>query len=414
LQLFTIYTELMHNFTRITYIERIKAYIGTNLIKVIVGQRRVGKSYFIRQIIDLLKTNSPETQIIYINKEDYEFDSIRNYSDLIAFVEANSSSAQIALFIDEIQEIGEFERALRHFQTKGNFDLYCTGSNSTLLSGNLASLLSGRCIEFEVFSLSYPEFLQFHRLDDSDESFEKYYTFGGMPNLIHLPMNNEIVFNYLKNVYNTIIVRDVIERHAIRNALFLRSLTQFVADSCGSLVSGKSISDFLKAQKVNISPAMVSEYLSYLCETFFLFKVQRSDLRGKKIFEVGEKYFFNDTGLRNSLVGFKIQDINKLLENIVFMHLKMAGYTITVGQDRNKEIDFVAQKNNELIYIQVCYLLQNETTISREFGNLSKIKNHYPKRVVSMDKSSLTTVEGIKHQHIRDFCMWILATSEGK
>jgi len=193
----------MQNRTRISYIDRIKPYICTNLIKVIVGQRRVGKSYFIRQIIDLVKNTSAETQIIYINKEDFAFDSIRNYADLIAFVETNSTGQQIALFIDEIQEITEFERALRHFQTKGNFDLYCTGSNSTLLSGNLASLLSGRCIEFEIFSLSYSEFLQFHNLHDSDESFAKYYTFGGMPNLIHLPLNNEIVFNYLTNVYNT-------------------------------------------------------------------------------------------------------------------------------------------------------------------------------------------------------------------
>ncbi len=395
----------MTNFTRDTYIKRIKPYIGTNLIKVIVGQRRVGKSYFIRQVIDLLKNSSPEAQIIYINKEDYEFDAIRTYSDLIDYVNAAVKNPQIALFIDEIQEIEEFERALRHFQTKGNFDLYCTGSNSTILSGNLASLLSGRCIEIEVFSLSYPEFLQFHTLDNTNESFEKYYTFGGMPNLIHLPLNTEIVFNYLKNVYNTIIVRDVIERHSIRNAVFLRNLAQFVADSCGSLVSGKRISNFLKSQKVNISPALVSEYLSFLCETFFLFKVQRSDLRGKKIFEFGEKYYFNDTGLRNSLVGYKVSDINKLLENIVFMHLKMAGYNITIGHDRNKEIDFVAEKNSELIYIQVCYLLQNESTINREFGNLLKINNHYQKFVVSMDNSSQTTVEGIKHLHIREFCM---------
>jgi predicted AAA+ superfamily ATPase len=397
----------MHNHIRVTYIERIKPYIGNNLIKVIVGQRRVGKSYFIKQIIELILKNSPETQVIYINKEDYAFDKIKTYSDLITYVEENAKQSKIALFVDEIQEINEFERALRHFQNKDYFDQYCTGSNSTILSGNLATLLSGRCIEFEVFSLSYREFLQFHKFDNTNESFEKYFTYGGMPNLIHLPLNTEIVFNYLKNVYNTIIVHDVIERHAIRNVVFLRNLTQFIADNTGSLVSSKKISDFLKSQKVNISPTLVSEYLTYLSETFFIFKVQRSDLQGKKIFEIGEKYYFNDIGLRNSLVGYKVADINKLLENIVFMHLKIAGYEVTVGQDRNKEIDFVAQKNNERIYIQVCYKLNNESTISREFGNLLKISNNYPKYVVSMDASSQTSMEGIKHEHIRDFCMRI-------
>lgn len=398
----------MQNNTRNTYIERIKPYIGTNLIKVIIGQRRVGKSYFIKQIMEIVNKDSPEIQIIYINKEDYAFDRIKSYSDLITYVEEATKQQKVALFVDEIQEIDEFERALRHFQTKECFDLYCTGSNSTLLSGNLASLLSGRCIEFEIFSLSYAEFLQFHKLNDTNESFEKYFTFGGMPNLIHLPLDTEIVFNYLKNVYNTIIVRDVIERHSIRNVIFLRNLTHFIADNTGSLVSGKRISDFLKSQKVNISPALVSEYLAYLCETFFIFKVQRSDLQGKKIFEIGEKYYFNDLGLRNSLVGYKVSDINKLLENIVFMHLKIAGYNVTVGQDRNKEIDFVAQKNNERIYVQVCYRLENESTISREFGNLMKIKDNYQKYVVSMDATSLTTVEGIIHEHIRDFCLRLI------
>lgn len=374
------------------------------MIKVITGQRRTGKSYLLRQIIDFIRTTDSEIQIIYINKEEFEFDTIKTYSDLIQFVTEVSEKSKIALFIDEIQEISEFEKALRHFLVKENYDIYCTGSNSNLLSSDIATLLSGRTIEFEVFALSFPEFVKFHQLPYNLESFEKYLIFGGMPNLLQLPLEDEIVFSYLKNLYNTIIVRDVIERHQIRNSVFLRNLSQYLADNLGSLVSGKRISEFLKSQRVSMSPAMVLEYLEFLTEAFFVFKVKRSDLGGKQILATGEKYYFNDLGLRNSLVGYKAADIGKLLENIVFNHLKIAGYQITIGEDRTKEVDFVAQKQNEIIYIQVCYILENQSTIDREFGNLQKIANNYPKYVVSMDKSSKATVAGIRHLHVMDFC----------
>ncbi len=225
-----------------------------------------------------------------------------------------------------------------------------------------------------------------------------------MPNLIHFPLEDEIIFNYLKNVYNTIIVRDVIEKYNIRNSVFLRNLSKYLADNVGSIVSAKRISDYLKSQQIKMSPAMVIEYISYLCNAFFIYKIKRSDLQGKKIFEINEKYFFNDIGLRNSLIGYKSSDINKILENIVFNHLKIKGYKINVGKDKNKEIDFVAQKDNEINYFQVCYRLDNESTIKREFGNLQNISNNYPKYVISMDKTSKATIEGIKHIHIRDFC----------
>ena len=398
----------MQNIKREIYLNQILPFVEKNLIKVITGQRRVGKSFFLRQIMQYIKTQKSETQIIYINKEDFEFDSIKNYSELINSVETQKTKTNIALFIDEIQEISKFEKALRHFLVQDNYDIYCTGSNASLLSGDLATLLSGRSIEVEIYTLSYPEFLLFHKLENNIDSFEKYTVYGGMPNLIHLPLKDEIVFNYLKNVYNTIIVRDVIERFNIRNSVFLRNLSQYLADNVGSLVSGKRISDYLKSQQIKMSPAMIIEYISYLCDAYFIYQVKRSDLQGRKIFEINEKYYFNDIGLRNSLIGYKASHINKILENIVFNHLKIANYKINVGQDRNKEIDFVAQKNNEIIYIQVCYRLERQSTIDREFGNLQKIKNTYPKYVVSMDKTSKTTVEGIRHLHIIDFCKEIL------
>ncbi len=390
------------------YLQRILPFVGKNIIKVVTGQRRVGKSYFLRQVRKYIENKYPEKQIIYINKEDIEFDDIKDYKDLVGFVERNKQTDKIVLMIDEVQEIREFQKALRHFYTKETYDIYCTGSNASLLSGEIATLLSGRTIEIEMFSLSYPEFLEFHKLQDSRESFEKYLIYGGMPNLIHFQLDETIVFEYLRNLYNTIIVKDVISRHSIKNVSFLQNLSLFIADNTGSIISAKRISDYLKSQQIPLSPAAVQDYLLYLSEAFFIHRVRRSDLQGRKIFEIGEKYYFNDVGMRNALIGYKIADISKLLENIVFLHLKIAGYEITVGKDRDKEIDFVARRKGELLYVQVTYLLENQATINREFGNLLKIKNNYPKIVVSMDTTSSATYQGIKHLNIRDFCKEIV------
>ena len=408
LRIFAIIHDMylaMDNYSRSLYYNRILPFIGKNLIKVITGQRRVGKSFFLKQILKKIEQDNKQIATIYINKEDFAFDSIRNYADLINYVENNTTTGKnIALFIDEIQDIENFEKALRHFHTKEIYDIYCTGSNANLLSGELATLLSGRSIEIEIYSLTYSEFLQFHKLEDKEENFDKYLFFGGMPNLIHFTLTEDIVYDYLKNLYNTIIVKDVITRHSIRNISFLKNLSFFIAENTGSIISAKSISDYLKSQRIKMSPALVQVYLSFLSEAYFIHKVSRSDIKGKKIFEIGEKYFFNDIGIRNALIGYKAADISKLLENIVFLHLKAANYQVTVGKDRTKEIDFVARKKSELLYVQVCYLLKEQSTIDREFGNLQKIKNNYPKIVVSMDKSSKATFEGIKHVHIREFC----------
>lgn len=396
----------MEIYNRSLYYKQISPFIGKNLIKVVTGQRRVGKSFFLKQILNEIKQEDEQTQIIFINKEDFAFDSIRNNADLVNYVESKTTTSKsIALFIDEIQEIENFEKALRHFHSKEIFDIYCTGSNANLLSGELATLLSGRSIEIEILSLTYPEFLQFHKLKDDLDSFDKYLFFGGMPNLIHFNLSEDIVYDYLNNLYNTIIVKDVITRHSIRNVTFLRNLSLYIAENTGSIISAKSISDYLKSQHIKMSSVLVQDYLSYLSEAYFIHKVNRSDIQGKKIFEIGEKYFFNDIGMRNALIGYRVSDISKILENIVFLHLKSAGYQITVGKDRTKKIDFVARKKSELLYVQVCYLLKEQSTIEREFGNLQKIKNNYPKIVVSMDKTSKASYEGIEHFHVKDFCL---------
>ncbi|RLD56984.1 MAG: ATPase [Bacteroidetes bacterium] len=388
------------------YLQRIAPFIGKDLIKVITGQRRVGKSYFLKQIMEDLKARNPIVVAVYINKEDFEFDFLNNHENLIHYVENYAKGEKkIVLFIDEIQEISNFEKALIHFHSKGIYDIYCSGSNARLLSGELATLLSGRSIEIKIYSLTYPEFLIFHQLDNNVGSFEKYIVYGGMPNLVHFDMEKEVVSDYLNNLFNTIIVRDVISRYSIRNVSFIRNLVLFLADNTGSIVSSKRISDYFKSQKIKISPSVIQDYLLYLSETFFIHQVKRSNLQGKKIFEFGEKYYFNDIGMRNALIGYKATDIGKILENIVYLHLKVAGYNITVGKDRDKEIDFIAEKNGELTYVQVCYLLEKQSTIDREFGNLKKIRNDYPKIVVSMDTSSTSSIDGIKHFHIRDFCV---------
>ena len=398
----------MNIVSRSLYYSRISPFIGKDLIKVITGQRRVGKSYFLQDIRKKL-TASGSGHLLYINKEDLAFDSIRDYRDLVRWVEERIPAGEKGgLFIDEIQEIVSFERALRHFHSSGRYDIYCTGSTATLLSGELATLLGGRTISLEIYPLTYSEFLEFHHLEDHEENFGKYLLFGGMPGLIHLPMEEEVVFDYLRNLYNTILIKDVIARHAIRNVSFLQNLVRYVAENTGNLVSARSISNFLKSQKINISSLLVQDYLQYLNDAGFIHKVRRSDLQGKKIFEIGEKYFFNDIGMRNAVTGYRAGDISRILENIVFLHLKAAGYQVTVGKDRTKEVDFVAEKRGERIYVQVTYLLSDKNTLEREFGNLLRIRNDYPKMVVSMDQTSTSSYEGIRHYHVRDFCRILL------
>ncbi len=386
------------------YFNRVSPYIGKSIIKVFTGQRRVGKSYLMYQIMDHIKQQAPDTNIIYIDKEQHEFDHINTYNDLLSYIISKTLNGKNAIFIDEIQEIISFEKALRSIYSNTSYDIYCTGSNANMLSGELATFLSGRYVEIEVHSLSYLEYLQFHKKANSTESLYTYLKYGGLPNLIHLEMEETIVFDYLKNIYTSILFRDVIKRHNIRNVTFLENLVVYLCDNVGSVVSGKKISDFLKSQNIKISPGVVLDYLTYLSNSFFIYKTQRRDIHGKKIFEIGEKYFFEDLGLRNSIVGYKITDIQKLMENVVHSHLRFKKYDVKIGVLDQYEIDFVAEKSGEKTYVQVCYLLQEQSTIDREFGNLLKIKDQYPKIVVSMDEfSSTSTYQGVQHYSLKEF-----------
>ncbi len=391
-------------YPREQYLERVKPFIDKDIIKVFTGQRRVGKSCIMLQVADLIKQDRPATNIIYINKEDYQFDNIKNDSDLYQYIQQNSSSEQKNyLFIDEIQEIAQFEKVIRDFNSKDNFDIYCTGSNSSMLSGELATILAGRYIEQNIHRLSFNEFLQFHQLKKSDNSLMQYLKFGGLPYLIHLQLEDEIVYGYLKSVFNSIILKDVVARHNIRNVHFLERLIKFLADNIGQILSAKKISDFLKSQQVKLSPNSVLNYLSFLVDSYFIREAQRYDVNGKKLFEINEKYYFEDLGLRHALIGFRQVDIGQIMENVIFNHLELCGYQVNVGKMGDKEIDFVAMKNNEITYIQACYLIPDQKVRDREFGNLLAIKDNYRKMVISMDQFAAGNIDGVEHHHLLDF-----------
>jgi len=390
------------------YIDRIKPFIGKQIIKVLTGQRRVGKSYLLLQLIDEIKLLHPDANIIYINIELNEFEIIRTHTALYDYVSSKlQDGVPNFLFIDEIQEVNSFEHCLRSLLAESKCDIYCTGSNAHMLSGELATSLSGRYIQFPIYSLSYSEFLEFHKLPNVTESLTQYLKLGGMPYLIHTGLESNVAMEYLRNVNSTILLKDVVARENIRNVSFLENLTAFLADNTGCLLSAFNISKYLKSQQQLVPTQTVLNYLRALTNAFYIHKVQRAEVKGLKIFEISDKYYFEDLGLRNAIRHFDYRiDVNKLMENVVYLQLKRNGYTVFVGQLAHKEIDFMAEKDGERIYIQVAYMLTDQNTINREFGNLLSIDDQYPKYVVTMDEISAgSDYKGIRQIHLRDFLM---------
>ncbi len=394
----------MNIIDRTSYLNNISKFIDQNLIKVFIGQRRVGKSCILKSTIKLIQKQKPDCNIIYIDKELYDFDFISTYHDLIQYVDKKLiDKGENYLFIDEVQDIIDFQKALRHYHNKNTVDIYISGSNANMLSGELATLLSGRYIQINVHTLSYLEFLNFHQLDDNDESLFKYLKWGGLPYLKNLLKDDPVIYEYLNNILSTIIYKDIISRYKIRNTYFLEQLMQFIAGNCGNLITAKKISDYLKSQKIDISPKVVLNYLQYLNNAFLIHKINREDIHSKKIFEINNKYFFEDWGIRNALQGLNHYSAPDILENVVFSHLKALGYTVKIGVIKDLEIDFIAEKQDNKIYIQVAYIISDEKIKQREFGNLLLIKDNYPKYVVSLDPVQIGQYKGIKHLHLRDF-----------
>ena len=388
---------------RPSYLNKALAFKDSGLIKLFIGQRRVGKSYMLFQVMKSIHSENKSANLVYINKEHPDFQMIQDEQSLINYIEPLKKSGENYLFIDEVQEIGSFVNLLRGLLATGHWNIWCTGSNAILLSQDIAGLLSGRVITQEIHPLNYREFLTFHQLIAGRETLEKFLRYGGLPHLIRLSLEDDIVYEYLKGIYSTILFKDVVARHNIKNIYFLERLVAYCADTTGSLLSAKKISDFLISQKVNIAPVRVLEYLRFLTQAFFLYQSRRFDLKGKRILEVGEKYYFTDLGLRNAIAGFRTNDLSKILENAVMLNMQSQGFKIFTGSIHHKEVDFVCERNHERIYIQVALRITDETVFDREFGNLKMIDDNFPKYVVTFNDFVGNTEEGIMQINLLDF-----------
>lgn len=394
--------------TRKTYLSHIITHLNRGMMIILVGQRRVGKSFMLRQVRNWLEENRPGSTVIYVNKELHEFSHISDAKGLYDYVVPEfTEGGDNYLLIDEVQDIDGYEDALRSIHAEDRCQIIATGSNAYIFSSELSTRLAGRYIEIPIFGLSYSEFLEFHGLADSDESLNDYLRVGGLPGLRYYDIKDEThVRDYLQGVYSTIMMRDVISREKIRNVPFIENLSRFIADNDGKLISTNRIVKFMKSQGESISESVTSAYIGHLCKALIISPVARYDIHGKKLFELIYKYYFADHGLRNYLCGFNLRSsIEKVMENVIYLHLLALGYNVKVGILRAGEIDFVATKGGKTMYVQVAYLLASDETIKREFGNLFAIKDNYPKYVVSMDPISgeIVTYPGIRHVHLREF-----------
>lgn len=399
----------MEIISRQSYTDHILRFINKGMIIALTGQRRVGKSCVLRETADVIKRNTPEANIIYINKEKTRFNSIKNHEDLSTYISGKfTDGGANYLLIDEVQDIEGFENTLRSLHADEECQIIVTGSNATMFSSELSTYLGGRYIDIHVQSLSYREFLRFHGLDDSTESLDKYLSFGGLPHLYRLGLENEdLVWEYVQNIYNTIVLKDVVQREGLRNVTLFENLMTYVSDNAGQLVSANSLSKYLKSQRVELTPLTAINYLKAASNAYIINKVPRYDIHGKRLLESNDKYYFEDIGLRNLLVGSnRAKDIEKVIENAVYLHLKGLGYNVMIGTLPNGEIDFVAEKGGKTVYIQVAYMLSSDATAEREFGNLMKISDNYPKFVVSMDPITRPMdYDGITHVPLRKFLL---------
>ncbi len=389
------------------YIARIEKELYKDRIVVLTGQRRVGKSYMLKLMKQRL-SQTEDANVIYIDKEKREFDTIKNYADLNEYIATHIIDGKYTyILIDEVQDIDEFEKSVRSWNTEPDTELIVTGSNAHMLSSELSTIIGGRYKEIFIQALSYTDFLRFHQLEDSDESLMKFIQYGGMPGLRKIGLEDEDeVYSFLTDIFNTVLLKDVVMRNKIRNISFLEKLVCFIADNTGKLISASSISKFMKSQGANVTPPSIIEYMRLLSEAYIVRKVPRFDIHGKRIFESNDKFYFSDHGIRNAIAGGSREgDIEKVLENIVYNQLVRLGYKVYVGQLQAAEIDFVCEKpHSGRIYIQVSYIIADEATREREFANLQAIQDNYPKYVISLTPMvSKSDYEGIIHLHLRRF-----------
>lgn len=389
-------------FHRKKYLSPILSAFGTPLIKVITGMRRVGKSTIMLQIIESLKqSGTPNDHIFFIDREDFSFEFIRNANILHDEIEKffHEKTGKKYLFIDEVQDIQEWEKTIRHYAKLPDYEVCITGSNSNLLSSELGTYLSGRFLEFSIYPLSYAEFLEFK----PSGNFREYMEFWGLPGVALLPEN--LRAGYIDGVLNTVLVRDILERYQIRNGVLLSDILRYIASNIGYPTSTNKIAQYLKKERISLAFETVREYIGYFRSSFFLDAPSWSDILGKRHLELHEKYYFTDIGLRNSLIWYRDEHVGQILENIVYNELITRGYTVQVGRIGQLEVDFIANRPWEKIYIQVCYILSSHETAEREFTPLEKIPDNYPKLILSMDTDWWNGRNGISRKNIEE---WLL------
>lgn len=388
----------MGRIDRKLYTDRILSLLGKGEVVVLTGHRRAGKSCILECLAANLRRN--DGHVLYVDMENPDYADITDFEQLNAWIKKHIlEKKRNYLLIDEVQEIAHFEKTLRYWVKQPNVDIVVTGSNAMMLSSDIATVFAGRYVRVHVQSLNYREFLEFNRIPSSPEALAAYLRWGGLPFLCNIPADDvRTRTDYLGSIYDTIFVKDIIIRRQVRNVPFIDNLARFVADNSGKLFSANSIAKYLKNKETSVSSNTVSDYMGALCSTYMIDRVQRYDIRGKRIFEQQEKYYFEDLGIRNYLCRDKRQaDLEKILENAVYIKLVNDGYTVYVGQMDGKEIDFVARRGDETAYYQVSLQISSPETYEREFGNLKRIKDNYPKYVVTMDPlSPLLNDNGIR------------------
>lgn len=393
------------------YMSRIRPFIGSELIKVMTGIRRCGKSVMLELIKqELVASGISPVQFISINFEDMKYSHLQTapalYEEIIT--RAADKPGKVYLFFDEIQEVKDWEKCVNSFRVALDCDIYITGSNAKLLSGELATYLGGRYVEFVIYPFSFAEFVELYNPSVHNESiqqcFQKYIMSGGMPYLSNLQYADEPCKQYLYDLFNSVQLKDIVKRNKIRDVDLLERIISYVVANTGNTFSATSLAKFLRNEQRTVAPETILNYIKYCCDAYLFYQVKREDLQGKQILATNEKYYIADHGIREAVFGGNTRDINLILENIVYLELLRRGYHVTVGRNGDKEIDFICDKRGEKLYIQVAYLLATEETVNREFSAYDNIRDNYPKYVVSLDEFDMSR-NGIKHRNIRDFLL---------
>lgn len=398
----------MNYIKRNKYIKKIEGFIDKPIIKILTGMRRVGKSTLLKIISDEILVDVLPENKIHLNFESLELINIRDANSLLDYLLPiiKNTSGKIYFFFDEVQLVNGWERVINGINVDVDCDIYLTGSNSTLISSDLATLLAGRYVDFEIQPFTFSEFLEIFSYSglSRDELFNHFIEFGGMPFLKFFGLDRESSFKYLGDVYNTVLIKDVLQYYDIRDIDVFNRILSYVTENIGHTFSANGIRNYFKSENRNISIDTILNYLEYCNRAFILKKVPRYDTVGKKLLKVDEKYFLTDHGFRQAKGFSNSRDIERVLENIVFIELLSRGYKVKIGKLKDREIDFIAENSDGIIYFQVTYLMESESTREREFGIYKQLNDNYPKYVLSMDKVDFSQ-DGIIHRNIIDFLM---------